>query len=75
MSKIEVVLAVEKQCNSCVKFGTDPKKINPGKVPITNVYVSRALDGISNAAAVRITIEPLGLADAQHAEVQPSATK
>lgn len=74
MSKIEVVLPVEKQCGACVKFGTDPKKINPAKVPITNVYVSRALDGVNQAQAVRITIEPLGIADAQRAEVQPAVS-
>ena len=50
-----VELTKDKDCQGSVRFSTEQS----GGVPpaITNVYVSRAMNGINDAKKVRVTIE------------------
>ena len=52
---VTIVLQKDKDCKGSVRFVTaDPK------APITNVYVSRELEGVNNAKTVKVTVEVEG---------------
>lgn len=51
---ITVQLSKDKDCKGSVRFATADEK-----APVTNVYVSRAMQGISAAQTIRVTVEIL----------------
>lgn len=52
MAKVEVTLKREKECKGSVRFVTEDEK-----APVTNIYLSRAVDFSKSAAAVKVTVE------------------
>lgn len=49
---VTIELKRDKECRGSVRFATADDK-----APVTNVYVSRALEGVNDAQTVKVTIE------------------
>ena len=51
MKEIEIVMKKVKDCKGSVRFGTDDEK-----APISDVYVSRATEGVNAAQTVTVKL-------------------
>jgi len=51
MKQVEVVMKRNKECQGSVRFATDDRK-----APVTNIYISRDVEGVDKAQAVTVKV-------------------
>ena len=50
--KVSITMKPDKICKGSIRFATDDEE-----APITNVYVSKAMEGVKDARSITVTIE------------------